>query len=112
LATDVFKAVADPTRRTLLDRLRDGGRPAGALAGEFSVSRPAISRQLRILRQARLVVERREGRRRIYELAPRPLDDIDAWLAEYRELLRGSLQRLKAHVDAGERGRPGGDAVD
>jgi DNA-binding transcriptional ArsR family regulator len=100
LSTDVFRAVADPTRRTLLDRLRAGGRPAGELAGAFSVSRPAISRHLRILKEARLVVERREGRRRIYQLAPRPLGDIDAWLAEYRDFLRGSLERLKAHIES------------
>jgi DNA-binding transcriptional ArsR family regulator len=100
LSTDVFRAVADPTRRTLLDRLRAGGRPAGELARAFSVSRPAISRHLRVLKEARLVVERREGRRRIYQLAPLPLGDIDAWLAEYRDFLRGSLERLKAHIES------------
>lgn len=96
MATDVFKAVADPTRRTILDSLRAGGRPVGELAGGFTVSRPAISKHLRVLREARLVVERREGRRRIYELSPLPLGDLDVWLAEYRVFLRGSLERLKA----------------
>ena len=102
--SDVFKAVADPTRRALLDRLRAGGRPAGELAGDFAVSRPAISKHLRVLREARLVATRREGRRRIYELVPRPLGDIDAWLAEYRQFLRGSLERSKAHVESEKSG--------
>lgn len=65
------------------------------------MSRPAISKHLRILKQARLVIERREGRRRVYELSPRPLGDLDAWLGDYREFLRGSLERLKVHVESG-----------
>src|SRR5262249_57952386 len=69
---DVFRAIADPTRRALLDRLRAGGRPVGELAADFRTSRPAISKHLRVLRQARLVREHREGRRRRHELTPAP----------------------------------------
>lgn len=98
----VFRAIADPTRRAILDRLREGGRAVGTIAREFPVSRPAISKHLRILREARLVVERREGRRRVYALNPRPLRHLDEWLEEYRAFLRGGLQRLKEHVEAEE----------
>ena len=70
---DVFRAVADPTRRAILDRLRGGGTRVHALAAEFSQSRPAISKHLRVLRDAKLVYERKVGRERIYELDPRPL---------------------------------------
>lgn len=96
---DVFRAVSDPTRREILDRLRGGRLPAGELARGFPVSRPAISRHLRILRGARLVVERRVGRERHYQLTPRPLRELDAWLESYRSELRASLGRLKRLVE-------------
>ena len=67
---EVFRALADPTRRAILGRLRAGRQPVGSLARSFPVSRPAISKHLRVLRDARLVRERREGRNRIYELDP------------------------------------------
>ena len=102
LGADVFRAIADPTRRAILDRLRDGGQAVGEIAREFPVSRPAISKHLRILRKARLVVERREGRSRVYALNPRPLRHLDDWLEEYRAFLRGSLQRLKERIEAEE----------
>jgi DNA-binding transcriptional ArsR family regulator len=95
----LFRAIADPTRRAILGRLRSGGLAAGELAGAFPVTRPAISRHLRVLRSARLVVERRQGRHRIYELDPRPLLALEQWLAGYRVQLRASLARLKAHVE-------------
>ncbi|HEY6353423.1 MAG TPA: metalloregulator ArsR/SmtB family transcription factor, partial [Burkholderiaceae bacterium] len=63
---DVFRAIADPTRRSILDRLRAGPARAGALAADFHTSRPAISKHLRVLRQARLVVDSRIGRERVY----------------------------------------------
>jgi DNA-binding transcriptional ArsR family regulator len=98
----VFRAVGDATRRAILDRLRPGGLPVHEIAGEFDVSRPAISKHLRILRQARLVVERRDGRRRVYDLRPEPLVHVDRWLEGYRASLRRRLARLKAHVESGE----------
>ena len=67
-----FQALADPTRRAVLDLLRRGGQPAGQIAGAFPVSRPAISKHLRLLRRAHLVQEHREGRHRVYHLNPEP----------------------------------------
>src|SRR5215470_7211452 len=75
-----FGALADPTRRAVLDLLRTGRRPAGEIARAFPVSRPAISKHLGILRRAHLVEERREGRHRIYHLNPEPLQAVDSWL--------------------------------
>ncbi len=95
----VFRAVADPTRRAILARLRGQRVAVGELAQAFPCSRPAISKHLRILRRARLVVVRREGRRRLYELNPVALVTLDEWLAEYRLELRSALRRLKAHVE-------------
>ena len=80
---DVFRAIADPTRRALLDRLRAGSRPVNELARDFKTSRPAISKHLRVLLQARLVSERREGRFRRYELTPAPLADAYRWIEGY-----------------------------
>ena len=94
-----FQALADPTRRAVLDLLRQGALPAGQIAREFPVSRPAISKHLRLLRRARLVGERREGRHRLYRLNAEPLKSVDAWLNEYRSFWQSSLTRLKAFVE-------------
>ena len=100
---DVFRAIADPTRRALLDRLRGGGLPVGALAADFRTSRPAISKHLRVLRQARLVREHREGRLRRYELTPGPLTEVHRWIEGYRAFWALNLQGLKRHLEGGER---------
>jgi DNA-binding transcriptional ArsR family regulator len=71
-SVDVFHAVADPTRRAILDRLRTGGVAVAELAAGFDMTRPAVSKHLRVLREARLVREDRDGRQRIYRLAPGP----------------------------------------
>ena len=94
-----FQALADPTRRAVLDLLRRGALPAGQIAREFPVSRPAISKHLRLLRRARLVEERREGRNRLYRLNAEPLRGVDAWLNEYRNFWQSNLTRLKAFVE-------------
>jgi len=99
---DVFRAIADPTRRALLDRLRAGGQPVGALAQDFRTSRPAISKHLRVLRQARLVRERREGRLRRYELTPAPLAEAASWIESYRAFWALNLQSLKRHLEGGD----------
>src|SRR5512140_879672 len=93
-----FSALADPTRRAVLDLLRAGTRPAGDIARAFTVSRPAISKHLSILRRAHLVEERREGRHRLYQLTPEPLKTVDTWLEEYRQFWTASLNNLKAFV--------------
>src|SRR5438270_3092311 len=95
-----FSALADPTRRAVLDLLRAGIRPAGEIARAFPVSRPAISKHLRILRRAHLVEERREGRNRLYQLNPEPLKAVDSWLDQYRSFWTASLNNLKAFVEA------------
>jgi len=95
-----FQALADPTRRAVLDLLRRGSQPAGAIAGAFPVSRPAISKHLRLLRRAHLVREHREGRNRVYQLNPEPLRAVDSWIEQYRSFWTVSLMNLKAFVEA------------
>jgi DNA-binding transcriptional ArsR family regulator len=92
--------LADPTRRAVLDLLRSGTQPAGQIAKAFPVSRPAISKHLRLLRRAHLVQERREGRHRLYQLNPEPLKAVDSWLEQYRVFWQTSLANLKTFVEA------------
>jgi DNA-binding transcriptional ArsR family regulator len=98
-AEATFSALADPTRRAVLDLLRKGRQPAGQIAQAFPVSRPAISKHLRLLRRAHLVNEHREGRHRFYHLNPEPLRAVDSWLEEYRTFWTSSLNNLKAFVE-------------
>jgi DNA-binding transcriptional ArsR family regulator len=95
-----FSALSDPTRRAVLDLLREGRQPAGVIAQAFPVSRPAISKHLRLLRKAHLVQERREGRHRFYQLNPGPLKAVDSWLEQYRVFWRTNLTNLKSFVEA------------
>jgi len=95
-----FQALADPTRRAVLDLLRRGSQPAGEIAQAFPVSRPAISKHLRLLRRAHLVREHREGRNRVYQLNPEPLRAVDSWLDQYRRFWTANLDSLKAFVEA------------
>src|SRR5579862_9243836 len=93
-AGEAFSALADPTRRAVLDLLRQGSMPAGQIAREFPLSRPAISKHLRLLRRARLVRVRRDGRQRIFELNAQPLQSVDAWLSHYRVFWQSQLSSL------------------
>jgi DNA-binding transcriptional ArsR family regulator len=95
-----FQALADPTRRAVLDLLRRGSQHAGQIASAFPVSRPAISKHLRLLRRAHLVREHREGRNRVYQLNPEPLRAVDAWINQYRVFWTANLNNLKAFVEA------------
>ena len=111
-AEATFHALADPTRRAVLDLLRGGAQPAGQIAEAFPVSRPAISKHLRQLRRARLVVENRRGRHRYYHLNPEPLKEVDLWLDQYRRFWQMNLTNLKNFVEqeyARETGRESGD---
>jgi DNA-binding transcriptional ArsR family regulator len=99
-AAAVFRAVADPTRRAILDMLLDGERTVGEIAEQFAVSRPAVSKHLRVLRGARLVRARRDGRQRLCTLDPEPLRAVDVWLDGYRREWQSRLARLKRHVEA------------
>ena len=96
---DVFRAIADSTRRAILDRLRAGPANAGALAADFQTSRPAVSKHLRVLRQARLVVATRVGRERLYEVDPVPLQRVAGWLEGYRGFWQDSFATLKRHLE-------------
>ena len=97
----IFRALADPTRRAILARLRTGGAAAGDIAANFRVSRPAVSRHIRVLRRAQLVTEHRAGRNRIYTLNPEPLRSLDDWLDAYRQFWRSRLRDLKRYVESG-----------
>jgi DNA-binding transcriptional ArsR family regulator len=95
-----FNALADPTRRAVLDMLRQGSQAAGQIARAFPISRPAISKHLSLLRRAHLVEERREGRHRVYQLNPAPLQAVDSWIEQYRVFWKTSLSSLKAFVES------------
>jgi DNA-binding transcriptional ArsR family regulator len=104
---DVFAAIADPTRRRVLDLLRAGEQPAGALAGAFQqLSQPAMSRHLRVLREAGLVHMRPEQQRRVYSLRADGLAELDAWLANYRVFWSQQLDALEQHLAARARSKP------
>jgi DNA-binding transcriptional ArsR family regulator len=100
VAEATFQALADPTRRAVLDLLRRGSQRAGQIANAFPVSRPAISKHLRLLRRAHLVREHREGRHRVYQLNPEPLRAVDSWIEQYRVFWAANLNNLKAFVEA------------
>ena len=93
-----LEALADPTRRRIVELLADGERTAGDLASHFTTSRPGISRHLRVLREHGLVHARDDGRRRLYSLDPRPLADLDAWLAQYRAFWTNRLDALDTEI--------------
>jgi DNA-binding transcriptional ArsR family regulator len=108
---EALAALADPTRRELLRLLSGAERSAGELAAAFPVSRPAISRHLRVLREAGLVRTRSEGRRRLYALDPRPLRELDDWLEPYRDLWAQRLDALDTEIARGRRARRTGDGA-
>jgi DNA-binding transcriptional ArsR family regulator len=99
-AEAVFHALTDSTRRAVLDLLRAGSQPAGEIARAFPVSRPAISRHLRLLRRAHLVREERQGRLRVYQLNPEPLKAVDSWIEQYRVFWQTRLNKLKDFVES------------
>lgn len=96
---DVFRAIADPTRRGLLDLLRDSERSVSELTRPFRMSQPAISQHLRILRQAGLVRGRQAGRQRLYRLDPRPLRRVRDWTAHYERFWDLRLDALGDYLE-------------
>ena len=108
---NALAAIADPTRRELLALLAGGEVAAGDLADRFPVSRPAISRHLRVLREAGLVRSRTEGRRRLYALDPAPLRELDAWLEPYRDLWAQRLDALDTEIARGRRAQRSGETA-
>jgi DNA-binding transcriptional ArsR family regulator len=99
MATTTFDVVAEPTRRRILDLLRERPRPVGELVELLGLSQPGVSKHLRVLRQAKLVRVRHEAQRRWYEVDPRPLNEIDVWLEPYRAFWSDRLNALERHLD-------------
>lgn len=95
-----FRAISDPTRRAILDLLAGRDLAVKEIVAEFGVSQPAVSKHLRILREARLVSERREGRLRVYRLLPEPLRDVEDWVGSHGAAEPQSIPTLRAWVDA------------
>ena len=95
----VFRAIADPTRREILGLLRGGRHTVGELALNFRTSRPAISKHLRLLRSAGLVVTHQQGTARICELNAKPLRAVDDWLRDYEAFWGASLRELRRYVE-------------
>jgi len=94
-----LEALAEPRRRAILDALRDGERPVNELVECLGVSQPAVSKHLRVLREAGLVDARVDGQRRLYRITPEPLVALDDWLSEYRKFWGTQLDRLEDHLD-------------
>ena len=91
-------ALADPTRRRIVELLAEGERSAGEIASRFDVSRPAVSRHLRVLREHGLVRAREDAQRRLYSLEPQPLAELDEWLARYRSFWAQRLDALDTEI--------------
>jgi DNA-binding transcriptional ArsR family regulator len=94
-----FEVLAEPSRRKILDLLRGAELPVGDLVEATSLSQPAVSKHLRILRDAGLVEARSDAQRRIYRVRAEPLQDIEEWLAPYRQLWTSSLSALERHLE-------------
>ena len=94
-----LQVLAEPRRRAILDLLRDGERPVGELVEGLGVSQPAVSKHLRVLKEAGLVEARVDAQRRLYRIRPEPLVELDDWLASYRRLWTTHLDRLEDHLD-------------
>lgn len=97
--SDVFRAIADPTRRGLLDGLLAGEASVGALARSFDLSLPAVSQHLRVLREVGLVTEQRVGRERRYRIRPAPLREVVDWIARYERFWEDRLDALGRHLE-------------
>ena len=94
-----FDVVAEPTRRRILDLLRERPRRVGELVELLEISQPGVSKHLRVLRDARLVRVRSHAQERWYEVDPEPLAEIDSWLEPYRASWSGRLDSLERHLD-------------
>jgi DNA-binding transcriptional ArsR family regulator len=94
-----FEVLADPSRRRILDLLREQPRSAGELVGELGLTQPGTSKHLRVLREAGLVRVRPDAQRRWYELRPEPLAEVDAWIEPYRRMWADRLDDLERQLD-------------
>jgi DNA-binding transcriptional ArsR family regulator len=94
-----LQVLAEPRRVAILELLRDGERPVGELVSSLALSQPAVSKHLRVLKDAGLVEARADAQRRLYRIRPEPLADLDQWLDSYRQLWTTHLDRLEDHLD-------------
>jgi DNA-binding transcriptional ArsR family regulator len=94
-----FDVLAEPNRRRILELVRDAERSVGDLVDELDLSQPAVSKHLRVLREAGLVEVRTDAQRRLYRVNPGPLRDLDAWLEPYRRMWSARLDDLERHLD-------------
>ena len=94
-----YAALAEPHRREILELLRSGERPVGELVAHLGLSQPGVSKHLRVLRDAGLVVARTQGRQRMYALRPEPLAEVVEWLEPYRMLWSSHLDALERHLE-------------
>src|SRR4029077_10420149 len=94
----VLEVIAEPTRRRILDAVRDGERSVGELVETVGMHQPGVSRHLKVLRDAGLVEVRRDAQRRLYRLRPEPLMELDAWLEPYRAEWTARLDSLERHL--------------
>jgi DNA-binding transcriptional ArsR family regulator len=97
-ASAVLEVIAEPTRRRILDAVRDRERSVGELVDEVGMPQPGVSRHLKVLRDAGLVEVRRDAQRRLYRLRPEPLMELDAWLEPYRAQWAARLDSLERHL--------------
>ena len=95
----IFETLADPTRRRMLDLIREQPRLVGELADLLEISQPGVSKQLKVLREAGLVSVRQDAQRRWYELRPEPLAEIETWLEPYRQFMEARFERLDNLLD-------------
>lgn len=100
----VYRAIADPTRRKMLDLLRVKERTVTELGAPFRISQPAVSQHLRVLRRARLVAERRAGRERYYRLTPAPLTEVGRWISHYADFWSEAFVALEKFLDEEDKG--------
>jgi DNA-binding transcriptional ArsR family regulator len=94
-----LQVLAEPSRQAILDLLRDGELPVGELVTRLNMSQPAVSKHLRVLKEAGMVDVRADAQRRLYRIRPEPLAELDDWLAGYRKLWTTRLDRLEEHLD-------------
>ena len=94
-----YSALAEPSRRQILDLLRDGERSVNQLVARLDLSQPGVSKHLKVLREAGLVVMRPDGRRRLYALRPEALVEVDEWLEPYRVFWSKRLDALERHLE-------------
>ena len=104
---DGFQTLADPTRRLVVEALRNGEKPVNAIASQARIHQSGVSRHLRILQDAGFVSMRPDGQRRLYSLRPEPFRQLDAWLAQYRTLWAARLDRFGLALEQQQKGRRG-----